>query len=208
MKINGAGMVFFALSAFLAAACGGSAHVVKSKWKPGPMPAAGNFDGVYGSDFGRLEITVSGDAAIGLYEADKHYGRLEGKVDGDLLHFSWTQWNEDMQGKLRETTGRGVFRYIVTTQTMGDRVDEEHSLDGTWGYGASEAGNSWRANKNPRANKQLQPREQAKTEMQTGPAYQESVGFESTETKTNVDVKPKDEPKNTQDAGPNLDGLF
>lgn len=208
MKINGAGIVFFALSTFFAVGCAGGAHVVRSKWKPGPMPAAGNFDGVYGSDFGRLEITVSGDAAIGLYEGDKHHGRIEGEVEGDLLRFSWTQWNEDMQGKVRETTGRGIFRYKLTTQTRGDRVDEEHSLDGTWGYGGSEAGNSWRANKNPRAKKQLQPRESAKTEMQTGPAYQESVGFESTETKTEVEVQSKDAPKNTKDAGPDLDGLF
>jgi hypothetical protein len=178
------------------------------------MPASGDFDGVYGSDWGRMELTVSGDKVLGLFEAEKRHGRIEGAVTGDLLHFAWTQWNEDMQGKIRQTTGRGVFRYIVQTQAVGDDLKEEHGLEGTWGYDNSEVGNSWRASKNPQGKKQLQPREQEKNEMQTGLDYGGSPGFEGDESqpsKAKPDAKKApvaDEKKSESDDKVDLDGLF
>lgn len=199
---------------FLAATGCGGASSARSGWKPGPMPASGDFDGVYNSDFGRLELSAQGNTVLGLYEGDTHHGRIEGTVKGDLMRFSWVQWKEDMQGKLRETRGRGVFRYIVEPHQVGDQVKEDHSLEGTWGYGNSEVGSPWRAWKALRGKKQLKPHEERLNEMQAGPDYQESVGFESSgESKTEVQAKPVEDTgksKNKDEGGGNidLDGLF
>jgi hypothetical protein len=128
----------------LAAGCGGANK--DALYTRGPMPFDGNFDGVYQSDFGRLELTVeSGDRVVGLYERNDVYGRIEGEVNGNLLLFKWTQWNVEMRGKIRETSGRGVFQYMVD-EAQGNS-SPRHWMSGYWAYGKDSPTNPWKAYK-------------------------------------------------------------
>jgi uncharacterized membrane protein YgcG len=139
------------------AACGGSQK--EALWQRGPMHFDGNFDGVYQSDFGRLELTIeSGDKVVGLYEKDDKYGRLEGEIKDNLLFFSWTQWDLGMKGKPRETSGKGVFQYKVEEYQASGGQKFRHYLDGYWGYGREKPSNPWKAYKlSDKAKKKLQP---------------------------------------------------
>ena len=138
-----------------ALACGGANK--EALYTKGPMPEGGNFDGVYQSDFGRLELTVeSGDNVVGIYEKNDVYGRIEGEINGNLLLFSWTQWNVEMRGKIRETKGRGVFQYMIDP-AQGNAKPRQW-LNGFWGYGKEQPTNPWKAYKlGKKAKKKLVP---------------------------------------------------
>jgi hypothetical protein len=125
--------------------CGGASK--EQLYKRAPMHPMGNFDGVYQSDFGRLELTVSGDSVVGLYEKNDEYGRIEGEIKDNLLFFNWTQWNVEMRGKIRETTGRGVFQYIVEENNNENQTQARHWLKGFWNYGNDTPANPWNAYK-------------------------------------------------------------
>jgi hypothetical protein len=144
------GLVVFAFIA----ACGGNKEALYTR---GPMPMNGNFDGVYSSDFGRMELTVEGGSTVvGLYENNDKYGRLEGEIKDNLLLFSWTQWDVNMRGKLRETTGRGVFQYMVEEAPGGGAPT--HWLKGFWAYAKDPLTNPWKAYKlGAKAQKKLEP---------------------------------------------------
>jgi hypothetical protein len=154
MKRNG-----WTLSLFIFAALAGCAGSKEALYKKGPMHPEGNFDGVYQSDFGRLEITVQGNKATGLYEKNEKAGRIEGEIKRNLLYFRWTEWDSGLKGKPRETTGRGVFQYMVDEYPMADgRVKTSHWLKGFWAYGRDDPTNAWTAYKlGKKAKKKLQP---------------------------------------------------
>ncbi len=190
------------VSALLLSACGAStkgAQVVK-----GPMPDEGNFDGVYQSDFGRLELTVdaSGNAS-GLYEKNDEYGRIAGEVNGNLLVFSWTQWNEEMRGKTRETSGRGVFQYVIEEVATTTTARKYHQLKGWWNYGSGELVNPWNAAKlSSRAKKRLKPYEPSAGGMaQDQEDYDQSVGFDESggsSAPSGSSSEPAEEPEEDQ----------
>lgn len=157
-------------------ACAGRQDVVR--WVKGPMPAEGNFDGVYQSDFGRMELTVSGNRVTGLYESDQFWGRINGEVEKNLLRFNWHQFNEEMRGKIRETDGEGIFQYIVEDVPMGAKTKKYHRLEGWWGYQGSDLVNRWNAAKlSSRAKKKLQPHGEERPEAGEQKQYDQSVGF-------------------------------
>jgi hypothetical protein len=192
------------IGAFIfASGCGGAQQ--QAPWVKGPMPADGNFDGVYQSDFGRLELTVSGESVTGLYEADQHFGRVEGAIEDNLLRFTWTQWNEDMQGKLRKTQGDGVFQYTIEEVQTATKVKYYHHLEGWWGYGKDQMSNRWNASKLTRGKKRLKPREEAGGEEGGEEGYG-SVGFESgDEESAGGAAEPEEE---EEDEGGGLDDVF
>jgi hypothetical protein len=143
------------LISIIVVGCGSTKEKLYTK---GPMHPEGNWDGVYQSDFGRLELTVSGNNVVGLYEKNEEYGRLEGEISGNLLFFNWTQWNVEMRGKVRETHGRGVFQYIVEDNEASGQTKSRHWLKGFWNYGNESPTNPWNAYKyGSRAKKKLKP---------------------------------------------------
>ena len=142
----------------LLSACGGGGANYKSL-TPGEMNPEGSFDGVFQSAaYGRMEMTVNGDVVVGLYEGERFFGKVEGTVDGDLMTFKWYQWNEDLNGKVRETTGHGYFRYTVVSEGTPENPRSTHFIKGEWGYGDDNAGSPWEAVKNQLSKKNLQPR--------------------------------------------------
>jgi hypothetical protein len=157
----------------VAAGCGGNKEAL---YQRGPMPPMGNFDGVYQSDFGRLELTVQGNKVTGLYEKNEKFGRIEGEIKSNLLFFRWTQWDAGLKGKPRETTGRGVFQYMVDEYEMaGGKVKTSHWLKGFWAYGRNEPTNGWNAYKlGEKAKKKLKPFDPDEGWTNENNAYDES----------------------------------
>lgn len=157
------GLLVFVLSL----GCGGSKEAL---WQKAPMHPEGSFDGVYQSDFGRLELTVAPGSSdvTGLFEKNDKYGRIEGRIKSNLLFFTWHQWDEGMRGKARETSGRGVFQYMVDEDTMsGGQIKYTHWLKGFWSYEKAEPSNPWNAYKlSNRAKKQLKPYDPSKSGME------------------------------------------
>jgi hypothetical protein len=180
---------------FALSACGAGQKEVR--WIKGPMPPEGNFDGVYQSDFGRLELTASGNRVTGLYESDQFWGRLEGMIDKNLLVFNWHQFNEEMQGKIRETHGKGVFQYIVEEMPMGAQTKKYHRLEGWWSYKEDDLINRWNAAKlSERSKKKLVPHDEAAEPGAEGnPARFESGGQAQEPSEPQGNPENSEEPK-------------
>ncbi len=175
MKKTNFAVILFVLSGIVLG-CGG-ARGKNDTWHKGPMPTGGNFDGVYQSDFGRLELTVQYDGRVtGLYEDDEHSGRLEGTVDDNLLSFEWRQWNYEMRGKIRETRGKGVFQYIVENHES-TKTKEYTRLAGWWGYSGGKMNNRWNSVKlSKRSQKRLKSFKPSRV-IDQETEYQGTVGF-------------------------------
>ncbi len=189
------------------AGCGGG-QSQEVRWIKGSMPESGNFDGVYQSDFGRLELTANGGTAVGLYESDQHHGRIEGKIEGNLLFFNWTQWNEEMRGKVRKTSGEGVFQYVIEEVPMGNKTKEYHRLEGWWGYDKGEFTNRWNGPKlSSRAKKRLKPREKSASDG-GDPEYNTSVGFGDSQQEESSSGGSYEEEEEEEDEGGGLDDVF
>lgn len=111
--------------------------------KPGTMPEGGKWRGVYYSTiYGYLHLVTDGDNVSGKWrtaEGDK-WGELNGKTEGDILRFKWTEHKIGMFGPSATSEGHGYFRYIVPKMDNSD-----HELKGEWGLGDSDAGNPWDA---------------------------------------------------------------
>jgi hypothetical protein len=178
----------------------------------GKMPPGGHFDGVFQSPaYGRMEFTVNGAEAVGLYEGERHFGRIEGQINGNLMKFHWTQWKEDLQGKVRKSTGRGYFKYVIEQEGGATSTRDVHRLKGEWGYGEAEVGNLWGAVKlSVRAKKRLKPRS---PEVEAGMADDEEYGasgFDTgaeEETAPAVEMSDPDEEEEEEEAG-GVDDLF
>ena len=136
---------------FVALATGCAGNEGYKRLSGGPMPQMGSWDGVYFSEaYGRMELSDNGNGTIiGLYEGDRFHGKIEGVAEGDLLNFKWTQWNEDLNGKERESKGHGYFRYMVKEEGTAQKSRLTSFIEGEWGYGEQNSGNTWKAVKFP-----------------------------------------------------------
>ena len=183
------------VGALLALGCGGAqTRPSRVNITPGAMPAGGNWDGVFQSPaYGRMEFTVAGDHVTGLYEGERHFGKIEGTINGDVLNFKWTQWNQDLQGKQRSKNGNGYFRYIIE-QEQGNRSSHEvQKIVGEWGYGEDNGGNVWNAVKLREGTKKTLKPQNEEEGGQDDDAYAESAGF-------NSGAEPSSGPENAQPA--------
>jgi hypothetical protein len=199
------------LATAFATGCGGS-QASSANLQPGKMPAGGNFDGVFQSPaYGRMEFTVDGNRAVGLYEGERNYGRIEGTIQGDVMLLHWTQWTADMQGKVRETRGRGFFRYTIEIDAGSTVTREVHRLNGEWGYGEDETGNVWNAVKlSVRAKKQLKPFDPKSVGSGMDEEYGASGFDESADApgETEVEMSEPKAKEKEEDEGGGVDDLF
>lgn len=129
-------------SALSLSACGPSSDVKHAQIKAGEMPAGAEWQGVYYSPvYGYLHMLTDGKSAQGAWRTGggDAYGELQGEVDGDVLHYTWTQHKIGQLGKEATSSGKGYFKYTVPKE------GEAHKIVGEWGLGESDAGNSWDA---------------------------------------------------------------
>ena len=184
--------------------CGGAA-VQTNPIEAGQPPEGMGMDGVWFSNWGRMEFTQNGNGVEGLYEGERKRGAIKGQIDGDLVKFEWTEWEFSVQGKPRETKGHGVFKYTV--QQEGPYM--KHHIDGTWGYDESDmGGGKWSAVKSAKGQKKLKPFD-PNAEMTEAERAKAAAGFvdegegSSTEETTpgeSEDSKDKEE-KDSNDSG-------
>lgn len=127
------------LGVLLTVGCGGGGSSVSA----GPMPAEGNFTGVYFSpQYGEMHVVQNGSAIVGKFKKDERTGDIQGEADGDLARFEWTELKAMVSNRPQTTRGHGYFRYMVDAST-GD-----HVLKGRWGMGDDDtAGGEWNAYK-------------------------------------------------------------
>ena len=168
--------------------CGPGSSVKHASVQPGPLPAGGEWNGVYFStQFGYLHLVSDNKSANGAWRtaAGDAWGELSGQCDGDLLKYEWTERKIGAIGADATKKGHGYFKYTIP------KPGEPHKIVGEWGLGDSDAGNPWDAVKQIR--------------MEPKP---ESVKPDEVEGRTNVggwdesgEEKPKDSGDSTKPDG-------
>ncbi|MEZ4409796.1 MAG: hypothetical protein R3A52_25480 [Polyangiales bacterium] len=104
---------------------------------PGPMPANESFTGSFSSpQIGDVFLEQTGDSVVGQYSyprgACRATGRIEGRVEGNLLRFSWTE-SQRSCGRLGLLRGKGYFLFWVDSAGNG-------RANGQWGFNDNETG--------------------------------------------------------------------
>ena len=104
---------------------------------PQPMPQGMSFSGMwYSPQFEHLYLRQDGDRVEGVY-GHRRGGTLEGRVEGNLLLFSWDEPG-DRTAAVRGASGQGYFQLRFDGQ--------EPELVGQWGYEeARVGGGQWTA---------------------------------------------------------------
>ena len=129
--------------AFATVGCGGGQGDVKTaNVKAGKMPEGGDWKGVYYSPlYGYLHIETDGDSVVGAWRtaAGDAFGELSGKTDGNLLRYDWKERRIGAVGADAVKQGKGYFVYAIPKE------GEAHQVQGEWGLGKSDAGNTWEA---------------------------------------------------------------
>jgi hypothetical protein len=124
--------------------CGpGKAPGKTANVKPGPMPADGDFEGVWFNPlFGMLHLETEGNLVRGrwLRPRKDQWGELKGNIDGNLLRFDWNEHIHGLVGPNSSKSGKGYFVY---TRPEGDNVDDV--IQGEVGRGDDEVGTPWEA---------------------------------------------------------------
>jgi hypothetical protein len=124
-------------------ACGpGSGDVQHAHEKPGAMPAGNEWNGVYFSqEFGYLHLVSDNRSANGAWRttAGDAWGEMTGTIEGDLMHYEWTERKIGAIGADATKKGHGWFRYTVPKE------GEAAVIAGEWGLGESDAGAPWKA---------------------------------------------------------------
>ncbi len=173
------------------AGCGGAAANSAGSMSAGPMPAGGEWSGVYYSDWGRLEMQQTGDTVVGEFRAENKRGNLSGTVNGSLLTFTFRQNDETIPSRPRTFQGSGQFSYYI--DELGD-----HKIRGSWGYGAAyDDGGPWNGSRSRRSQFQF---------LTTGGARRTDVegdtaGGEGGEGGEGGTEAPPEEPPPTDDLG-------
>ncbi|MEB2312171.1 MAG: hypothetical protein OZ921_04135 [Sorangiineae bacterium] len=137
----------FALAPLTLAACGGGQKVVHAAVQPGTMPDGGDWTGVYYSElYGYLHLIKEGDTVTGCWRntAGDEFGQMSGKVEGNLLRYSWQNQKIGQVGAAAQKAGKGYFKY------GRPKAGEADVIDGQWGTGESDAGDTWTAVKQER----------------------------------------------------------
>lgn len=120
-------LLFLIVSALLIASCGPSTKVPD----PQPLPAGQTWAGVwYSQQFEHMYLRQTGDDVRGIYTY-KDGGTLEGKMNGNLLTFTWIDPGSKTEAR-RTIQGQGY----LTMQREGDDV----TLRGEWGYNDDRGG--------------------------------------------------------------------
>lgn len=92
---------------------------------PGPKPSGADFSGVwYSPQFEHMYLNQTGNKVTGVYTYEDG-GKLEGKIDGNLLVFEWTDPG-DKENAERTMSGRGYLQLR--------KGENKLKLKGEWGY--------------------------------------------------------------------------
>jgi hypothetical protein len=146
------------------------------------MPEGAEWKGVYYSPvYGNLHLIDDGGTIKGKWRttAGEAWGELEGKAEGDLLHYSWIERKIGEVGPFAERHGKGYFRYV---RPPNKGIKDPDELHGQWGLGDNDTGNKWDATKQLNMEpdpKSIMPDEVERGQGITGGDWDKSGGSES-----------------------------
>jgi hypothetical protein len=106
--------------------------------KAGEMPSGEQWVGVYYNPvYGNLHMVEQDGNIVGRWKRtdSSHWGELSGTVDGNLMHFSWTEHQYGAIGPSSDVKGSGIFVY-----KMGEAAPE---LDGKYSLENNDSVGDW-----------------------------------------------------------------
>jgi hypothetical protein len=122
--------------------CGGSGSGGKTaNVKSESMPDGGSWTGVYYSPlYGWLHLVEDGNNVNGKWLRPRRdrWGKLQGSVDGNVLRFTWEEFEYGLVGPNSTKSGKG---YLVYKRPPGTNVDDQ--VEGELGRGLDEVGQPW-----------------------------------------------------------------
>jgi hypothetical protein len=128
--------------------CGNGTPSAKSpSLKPGAMPEGETWTGVYFHSFyGYLHVIEEGDTIIARWKRTDQsaWGEMNGKRDGDLVRYTWTEHKVGLVGQAAESTGKGYFRYTIGVEKSIPELRGEFGLD------EGDSGSEWNCKKQQR----------------------------------------------------------
>ena len=103
----------------------------------GPMPANESYSGSFHSEqIGDVYLDQTGDLVVGQYiynrASCRATGHIEGHVQGNLLHFTWTE-SQRACGRIGLLSGAGYMLFWVDSAGNG-------RTNGEWGMGERDSG--------------------------------------------------------------------
>jgi hypothetical protein len=161
---------------FASTACsGGQGDAKSANIKPGEMPAASDWSGVYYDVvYGNLHLVRQGDLVSGAWRTDAgdKWGELAGTAEGNLLKYEWKEHRIGMVGPSATISGRGYFVYKAPKAE-----NDPDYIEGERGIGSGETGQNWKGIK--QVNKTPNPESVKPDEVEsqgTGDTWDESGG--------------------------------
>jgi hypothetical protein len=134
------------LSAAAVLGCGAKPAAQSANVVVGEMPEGADWKGVYFSQvYGNLHLQPDGGEMVGKWRtvAGDSTGELRGKTDGNVLRYEWTERKIGMIGPSASRSGKGYFKYLRPKGEEGAKNPDE--IEGEWGLGEKDSGNSWKA---------------------------------------------------------------
>ena len=122
------------------ACSGGAGNAKLADVKPGSMPEGGEWTGVYYSQLiGYIHLVAQGSTVTGKWQrpVKDRWAEIHGETDGNLLKFSWTEYQVGGVGPNTVHTGKGYFVY---KHPDGKNVDD--IIDGQIGQDKDEVGDA------------------------------------------------------------------
>jgi hypothetical protein len=135
--------VVLAAAALAATGCPSDGAPKVANVQPGEMPQGADWTGVYYSElYGFLHLVQDGQTVSGkwLRPSKDRWGSVNGKANGDLIKFSWSEYTVGSVGPNSMKKGRGFFKY---KRPAGDNVDD--TIVGEIGFENDETGEPWDA---------------------------------------------------------------
>jgi hypothetical protein len=110
---------------------------------PGEMPAGSSWTGVWYSElYGYLHLVQDGNAVQGkwLRPHKDRWGKLDGKMEGNVLRFEWSEYTIGLVGPNAEKKGKGYFKFSPPSATV-----QFDTIAGEIGRDKDETGEPWDA---------------------------------------------------------------
>jgi len=122
------------------AACGSGGGAKFANVKAGEMPSGESWVGVYYNPvYGYLHMIEQDGNIVGRWRRTDggHWGELSGTVQGNVMHFTWTEHKVGGVGPSADSKGSGVFVYTMGQNDIPElggqyALDDSDSPPGDW----------------------------------------------------------------------------
>ena len=118
--------------------CGsGGGHPNFAAVSAGEMPSGESWNGVYYNPvYGYLHMTDQGGNIVGRWKRTdgSHWGELQGTVNGNVMHYTWTEHKYGAIGANMDTKGSGQFVFKMGQNKIPE-LDGQYAIEGSGDVG-------------------------------------------------------------------------